>query len=82
MTLRRTAVFSRGIVCFFAMLVSSNVEAKDYPVANTAEFNKAVTQVKPGDQIIMSEGRWANVKLQLKANGAKDQLIKLKAAII
>ena len=71
----------RGVLCAFLLFNSYNVLAKNYPVANLVEFDKAVIQVKPGDQIIMAAGRWSNVKLMFKATGTEDHLIQLKAAI-
>ncbi|WP_157687524.1 polysaccharide lyase 6 family protein [Pedobacter psychrophilus] len=73
--------FIKGVLISFLLFNSQIILAKDYYVANLPQFNKAVTSVKAGDQIIMAEGRWENVKLIFKANGDKNQLIQLRAAI-
>ena len=48
-------------------------------VYNLDEFNTAVSNAKPGDEIVLANGIWKDVQLVLKAKGTAESPIKLTA---
>ncbi|WP_404823007.1 polysaccharide lyase 6 family protein [Neiella holothuriorum] len=48
-------------------------------VNNIEEFNQAVTNLKPGDKIVMANGVWSDVELRFSGVGTKEQPIVLTA---
>lgn len=63
------------IVVFF----SCNQEQEGILVQDIAAFNKAVSTLKPGDNLILANGNWENVELKFIANGTAQAPISLKA---
>ncbi len=55
------------------------VQAKIYPVANLQEFNKTVSRLTPGDEIVLKNGVWNNVELQFSGKGSPEAPITLRA---
>ncbi|MFC6268448.1 polysaccharide lyase 6 family protein [Frigoriflavimonas asaccharolytica] len=51
----------------------------DLKVKNITEFNQAVKNAKPGDNIILANGNWQNTELVFKGKGTKSLPITLKA---
>lgn len=70
-----SAVFS------LSLLGLCNGHAKDWPVANMAEFDAAVKSAQPGDSIVMREGEWPAAKWVFAGVGKSDAPITLKAAV-
>lgn len=60
------------------LLVSCN-KSKEGLVSNLDEFNKAVANLQPGDEIIMANGTWENVELLFEGKGLAETPIFLKA---
>ena len=48
-------------------------------VRTIEDFDKVVATLQPGDEVVLANGKWTNVELELKANGLPDQPIELKA---
>ena len=48
-------------------------------VKNKDELHKAIANAQPGDKIVLANGIWKDVQIQLTANGTKDQPITLSA---
>ncbi|MBQ4832058.1 alginate lyase [Pseudoalteromonas sp. MMG010] len=48
-------------------------------VNNIEQFNNAVAQAKPGDEIVLANGVWQNVELVFKAKGTAKKPITLRA---
>lgn len=48
-------------------------------VSNAAELNQAISNAKPGTEIIMANGEWQDVQIRFVAWGTKEQPILLKA---
>ncbi len=55
------------------------VQAKIYPVANLEEFNRTVSQLTPGDEIVLKNGVWHDVELLFSAEGTPEHPIILRA---
>lgn len=65
------------IICSF--LSTSLVYAKDILVANKAEFQNAVKQLKPGDTLVMANGVWKDFEIVFEGKGTAGKPIGLKA---
>jgi len=63
----------------FALIASSALGAKSYKVLNLIQLNEKIKTALPGDNIIMANGVWKDVRLVFHANGRKDKYIFLKA---
>ena len=48
-------------------------------VKDMGELNKAISEAKPGDQIIMSSGTWKNAQIKFYGEGTENKPITLKA---
>ncbi|MDJ0761177.1 MAG: polysaccharide lyase 6 family protein [Woeseiaceae bacterium] len=48
-------------------------------VRSIAEFDAAARELAPGDTIVMANGTWSDVELELRANGSADAPVQLKA---
>lgn len=69
------------LVPFPVLLILASCSAGDEPglVRTIAEFEQAAANVKPGEKIILANGNWRDVELELKAQGLPDQPIELTA---
>lgn len=63
---------------FFTLLSYSHISSAQL-VHNIEQFNKAVTKIKPGDELVMANGIWRDVELVFKAEGLANKKIVLKA---
>jgi len=62
------------------MLVSCDQEdSNQLYVKNISEFNLAVQNVKPGDEIVLADGVWENAELLFEAKGSEHAPIKLRS---
>ena len=64
-------------LCLFCVLA---VNAKEIPVKNIDELKKANAAAMPGDVIILQNGEWNNVSIDLTCKGNAGQPIIFKAA--
>jgi poly(beta-D-mannuronate) lyase len=71
----------RHIVLFaFILSLVSCAQSDDAGLVRTLEeFNNAVATLQPGDKIVLANGVWTDVELELKADGLPDQPIELTA---
>jgi poly(beta-D-mannuronate) lyase len=60
-------------VSFYSQISSAEL------VKNINQFNKAVSTVQPGDEIVLANGTWADVELVFKGKGLPKKHIELKA---
>ena len=60
-----------------ALTSNSSSSITDNKVSNIDEFNAAVKNLKPGDEIILANGAWKDAELLLNANGTLDDPITL-----
>lgn len=54
-------------------------QAKIYPVTNLEEYNRTVSQLNPGDEIVLKNGVWNNVELLFSGRGTPENPITLRA---
>ena len=64
--------------CF--LLISLANYAATIPVKNLAELKKANAGARPGDIIILQNGEWRDVVIELNATGTQEQPITFKSA--
>lgn len=64
------------IICVLLQLTAS---AKDVLVKNITELNSAVSQVKAGDVVIMTNGVWRDVEINFEGTGTTTKPITLRA---
>jgi len=50
-------------------------------VRTIEDFDKVVATLQPGDKVVLANGTWTDVELELKANGLPDQPIELTAQV-
>ncbi len=62
--------------CYLSL---SNLYASEIKVNTLAEFKSSLKKVKPGDAIIMANGKWIDAQILFETNGTKDNPITLKA---
>lgn len=65
-----------GLLFVFSLQL---VQAKIYPVSNLNEFNKTVSQLLPGDEVVLKNGIWKDVELQFSGKGTAEAPIGLRA---
>jgi poly(beta-D-mannuronate) lyase len=63
----------------FAVFLTGMAYAQPIKVSNAAELNKANSNARPGDTIILRNGKWNNVSIQLNCSGTVDKPILFKA---
>jgi poly(beta-D-mannuronate) lyase len=71
----RNAMFVAMMLAFAGAAPAAEIPAKD-----ASEVEKAVTQAKPGDSIVLSDGDWHDQVIRIKAHGEKDKPITIRAA--
>lgn len=64
----------------FCLFCVSAVNAKEIPVKNIDELKKANAAAQPGDVVILQNGEWNNVSIDLTCKGTLQQPIIFKAA--
>ncbi|TMI61494.1 MAG: DUF4957 domain-containing protein [Bacteroidetes bacterium] len=64
---------------YFLILVSTISIARNIPVKNIDELNKANKEAKPGDTIVLQNGVWENAIIKLDCSGTKELPIIFKA---
>ena len=66
------------ITCSALFFISCKTEP--VTVKNIDELNQADKNAKPGDVIILQDGKWENVAIKLSSKGTKEKPITFKAA--
>ncbi len=62
------------------LLIAVGACAKDIPVADADAFSRAAKEAQPGDTLLLASGEWRDAKLKIKAAGAADKPLTIKAA--
>ena len=66
-------------VTAFCLLFLANANATEIKVSNGEELTEAISKVKPGDRIVMSNGIWKDTAIDFNAKGASRDSIFLEA---
>ena len=75
-------IFRQPIVALLALvpaLVSCAPEPNGDLVTNLDEFKQAVAALEPGDRVVLANGTWTDVELEIRGNGSPDQPIEITA---
>ena len=64
---------------FFILVSCQENSVNSIKVSNKEELNKALENVNPGDEIILSNGIWKDVEIKFRGKGEKDKPIVLRA---
>jgi poly(beta-D-mannuronate) lyase len=75
MMMKKIAVLATSLLCIFF-----TANCKTISVKNITELLQANAEAKPGDVIILQNGKWSNSNIVLSCNGTKEQPIIFKAA--
>jgi len=70
-----------SIACVFIMLsgCDTSKSVNQIKVSNSDELNNAIKDSKPGDDIVLTNGVWKDVKIKFRGKGTKDKPITLRA---
>ena len=69
----------QAILLFLSSLIYLNLLASNKIVSNINELDLANKNAKPGDTIVLKNGEWKNITIQLDANGVENNPIVFKA---
>lgn len=72
---------SRGLFILSASLLVLTARAVEYPVADVASLKKVLKTTQPGDVLVLAEGDWLDARIKIKAEGAKDKPITVRAKV-
>ena len=72
-------IIIRTTILLIVLVGSFHAFSQTHFVSNLSEFNTAVSQAQPGDEIVLANGVWQNVELEFTANGAEGDSITLTA---
>jgi poly(beta-D-mannuronate) lyase len=64
---------------FILALASCVQNSNSHLVRNIKEFDKVVAILQPGDRVVLANGTWTDVELELKAEGLPDKPVELTA---
>ncbi|MDB4192398.1 hypothetical protein N9757_02195, partial [Flavobacteriaceae bacterium] len=78
----KTLMFSKFIRSLFFIFININLllsQELNVKVDNILEFNNAIKNVVEGTTIVLNNGEWSNVKLNIDGFGTKEKPIVVKA---
>jgi len=56
-----------------------NVQGKEWPVSSAQDVSEVLPKLKPGDEVVMKQGRWHDQQIRFTAKGTLQNPIVLKA---
>ena len=68
-----------SVTAYLCLLFIANINATEIKVSNGEELTEAISKVKPGDKIVMSNGIWKDTAIDFNAKGASKDSIFLEA---
>jgi len=68
---------AQGLV--FILVLNWNVHGREWLVGSSTEIKSVLSDLKPGDVVVMKSGRWHDQKIRFTANGTAQKPIVLKA---
>ncbi|WP_282134225.1 chondroitinase-B domain-containing protein [Seonamhaeicola maritimus] len=70
-------LFLLVLICVFSFSCKNDADKLGILVKNISEYNKAVSEVKPGSKIVLANGVWNNAELVFEGEGTKENPITL-----
>lgn len=74
----KKSIFLVGVLLFI-LSCQENSNKNQVIVKDILELNKALEQIKPGDDIVLANGVWKNAEINFYGLGTKEQPITLRA---
>lgn len=68
-----------SLTAYLCLLFLGSANASEIKVSNIEELTEAISKVKPGDRIVMSNGIWKDTVIDFNANGVSKDSIFLEA---
>ncbi|QGK74153.1 polysaccharide lyase 6 family protein [Flavobacterium sp. SLB02] len=68
-----------SLTAYLCLLFLANANALEIKVSNREELTEAISKVKPGDRIVMSNGIWKDTVIDFNAKGVSKDSIFLEA---
>ncbi|WP_299118881.1 chondroitinase-B domain-containing protein [uncultured Winogradskyella sp.] len=68
-----------GLLALFLSCDEISESNSNQVISSADELNKAISSAEPGDNIILKNGVWKDVKIKFRGKGTKDKPITLKA---
>jgi poly(beta-D-mannuronate) lyase len=68
-----------SVTAYLCLLFLANANATEIKVSNGEELTEAISKVKPGDRIVMSNGIWKDTAIDFNAKGVSKDSIFLEA---
>ncbi len=75
--MKRTLIILSLLVLFSSCINKTNV--KDILVNDQEELNEAISNAKPGDNIVLANGVWKDIQIEFIAEGTEKDPITIKA---
>ena len=69
------------IVCLSTLLLGgvASVFGREWSVSSAQDISEVLSKLKPGDKVVMKQGRWHDQQIRFTAKGTLEQSIVLKA---
>ncbi len=69
------------LVCLSTLLLAGvgSVFGREWPVSSAQDISEVLPKLKPGDEVVMKQGRWHDQQIRFTAKGTLEQPIVLKA---
>lgn len=64
---------------FFIFSCKTSAVLPSNLVTNSEELRSALSEAKPGDDIVMANGKWENIQIKVTSSGTAGQAITLRA---
>lgn len=77
--MKQIVIACTTIFLLFSCNKSTKSEDNMLYVKNETALKKAIEQVKPGDEIVLANGTWTDIKIDFYGKGNKDNPIVLRA---
>lgn len=77
--IKKQQIVTMIVVLIVAMMLSTHAMAKDWLVDSPKAYDEALSQVEPGDSVILKNGIWNDFEILFKGYGETDNPITLRA---
>ena len=76
---RIVSLYHIVLTSFISVLIGCNPVVTDIIVNTSDELEKAISNAKPGDNIVLTNGTWTDVRIRFTGNGTETKPIRLSA---
>lgn len=75
--MRKKQLGMKLVLSAFVVIFTTHLSAATYKVRNQEGFNRAVTQLEPGDTVVLKNGVWNDFEVLFEGKGTADKPIQL-----